>query len=117
MIPANAEYGVPGADDPAIVADVVSTGAALLPMLAAALDSLDADGGPLLETFSRAHADLAPALVAILAQCYYRDDRVMASLGMEARPPYPGGFEVEDGDWSLLDPVKAREPFYRRVDR
>ncbi|MGH7054344.1 MAG: hypothetical protein ACREFK_16060 [Stellaceae bacterium] len=31
----------------------------------------------------------------------------MRSLGMEPRPPYPKGFEVESGDWSLLDPVRA----------
>jgi len=47
--------------------------------------------------------------------CYYRDDRVMRSLGIEPRPPFPGGFAVEQGDWSLLDPVKARAPFWRQA--
>jgi len=61
-----------------------------------------------------ANLDRAP-LVAITAQCYYRDDRVMQSLGMEARPPYPLGFTLEQGDWSLLDPVRKREKFYRVV--
>jgi len=51
----------------------------------------------------------------VVAQCYYRDDRVMQSLGMELRPPFPKGFEVEQGDWSLLDPVRARPAFYRRT--
>src|SRR6516162_1999713 len=40
-------------------------------------------------------------------------DRVMRSLGLEPRPPYPKGFEVEQGDWSLLDPVRARPKLYR----
>jgi hypothetical protein len=39
----------------------------------------------------------------------------MQSLGMEVRPPFPKGFEVEQGDWSLLDPVRVRQPFYRRA--
>ena len=52
-------------------------------------------------------------LTRIILQCYYRDDRVMRSLGMEPRPPYPKGFEVEQGDWSLLDPVRARPKLYR----
>jgi hypothetical protein len=34
-------------------------------------------------------------LTRIILQCYYRDDRVMRSLGMEPRPPHPKGFEVE----------------------
>jgi hypothetical protein len=37
----------------------------------------------------------------------------MRSLGMEPRPPYPKGFAVEQGDWSLLDPVRARPTLYR----
>jgi hypothetical protein len=36
------------------------------------------------------------------------------SLGMEPRAPFPKGFEVEQGDWSLLDPVRARPKLYRR---
>ena len=54
-------------------------------------------------------------LSQIILQCYYRDDRVMRSLDMEVRPPFPKGFEVEQGDWSLLDPVRARPKLYREV--
>jgi hypothetical protein len=39
----------------------------------------------------------------------------MRSLGLEARPPYPKGFELEQGDWSLLDPVRAGPPLFREV--
>ena len=52
-------------------------------------------------------------LTRIILQCYYQDDRVMQSLGMEPRPPFPEGFEVEQGDWSLLDPVRGRPKLYR----
>jgi len=48
-------------------------------------------------------------------ECYYRDERVMQSLNMDNRPAFPQGYEVEQGDWSLLDPVKKRAPFYRQV--
>ena len=40
----------------------------------------------------------------------------MRSLGMEPRPAFPKGFEVERGDWSLLDPVRARPKLYRDTD-
>ena len=53
-------------------------------------------------------------LTRIILQCYYRDDRVVRSLGMEPRPPFPKGFEVEQGDWSLLDPVRAPDALSRR---
>jgi hypothetical protein len=39
----------------------------------------------------------------------------MRSLGMEVRAPFPKGFEVEQGDWLLLDPVRARAAFHRRT--
>jgi hypothetical protein len=54
-------------------------------------------------------------LVRLVLLCYYRDDRVMRSLGQEPRAPFPQGHVVEQGDWSLLDPVRMRAPMYRRV--
>jgi hypothetical protein len=63
-----------------------------------------------------AERDAAVAvLTRIVLLCYYRDDRVMLSLGLEPRPPFPKGHEIEQGDWSLLDPVRARAPFWRQV--
>ena len=56
------------------------------------------------------------ALVRVVLLCYYRDDRVMRSLGQETRAPFPLGHVVEQGDWSLLDPVRARPPMYRVVE-
>ena len=56
------------------------------------------------------------ALTRVILLCYYRDDRVMRSLGQEPRPPFPRGHVVEQGDWSLLDPVRKRSPMYRVVD-
>ena len=40
----------------------------------------------------------------------------MRSLGLEPRPPYPQGYEVEAGDYdSLLEPVRARGRLWRQA--
>ncbi len=59
--------------------------------------------------------DAAATLVRVVLQCYYRDDRVLRSLGLELRAPFPKGYALEQGDWSLLDPVKARSGTLRRA--
>lgn len=125
MIPASEEYGVPGADDPAIFADIVrSLGRdavdvrAALAELAAlgdgAFADLDADvAAAVVESFQASGSTTAAKLWRVILQCYYRDDRVLHSLGMEPRPPFPKGHVVEQGDWSLLDPVRNRPPSWR----
>lgn len=125
MIPASAAYAVPGADDQSIFADIVASLGPDAPAVREALRVLDAlsEGGfaalayaerlPVAQAFRARHAGLAAVLERVTAQCYYRDDRVMRSLGMDVRPPFPRGFEVEQGDWSLLDPVRARARIYR----
>jgi hypothetical protein len=128
IIPPSAAYGVPGADDEKIFGDI--------------LRSLDRDHGDVCRALAHlaalaggAFADLEPerraevaatfretggaplaALVRVVLLCYYRDDRVMRSLGQEPRPPFPKGHVVEQGDWALLDPVRKRPPMYRVVD-
>jgi hypothetical protein len=125
IVPASAKYGVPGADDDLIFADIlkslgrdaeaVRAGLALASRLAGGpLAGLDAAGREALGAKLRAEGG-APvaALTRVVLLCYYRDDRVMLSLGLEPRPPFPKGHVLEQGDWSLLDPVKARKPFWR----
>ena len=125
MIPASSAFAVPGADDDLIFADVLhSIGRDMIPVKQA-LARLDTLAGGTLADADPARQQAAAAafreeggipltaLTRVIVQCYYRDDRVMQSLGMEVRPPFPKGFEVEQGDWSLLDPVRARAPFYR----
>jgi len=127
MIPASSEYAVPGADDAAILSDIASSLGRDTVAVRKALAFLDSlAGGSLadapgqmqedaIQRFRQAHPALAAVLVAVVTRCYYRDDRVMRSLGMETRPPFPKGFDVEQGDWSLLDPVRARGKIYREV--
>lgn len=127
MVPASAEYGVPGADDEAIFADIVHSLGRDRNDVRAALallrDIAGGDFGSLDEASAeRAAAALlgreGPTITALgraVLQCYYRDDRVFRALGIEPRPPYPKGRELEQGDWSLLDAVRGRARLWRDV--
>jgi len=127
MIPESAEYKVPGADDRAIQADILATLGRDAGQVAAALAHLaQLAGAPLAELdsarreaiakqFRATGGAAAETLIRVVLQCYYRDDRVLRSLGLELRPPFPQGYVLEQGDWSLLEPVKARPSMWRRV--
>jgi hypothetical protein len=121
IVPASDAYKVPGADDAAIQADILATLGRDTGLVSAALDHLaKLAGGPLAELnadrrdavaleFRKQGGAAAATLVRVVLQCYYRDDRVLRSLGLELRAPFPKGYVLPDGDWSLLDPVKARQ--------
>lgn len=127
MIPASAEYDVPGADDGAIQADIMATLGRDTRRVGEALDHLARLAGTPLAQLDQARRDAvakefrssggtaAATLIRVVLQCYYRDDRVLRSLGLELRPPFPKGHALEQGDWSLLEPVKARPSMWRRV--
>ena len=127
IIPASTEYAVPGADDAAIQADILKTLGRDTEGVRAALDHLARLAGKPLAELDTARRDAvakefrasggaaAATLVRVVLQCYYRDDRVLRSLGLELRAPFPIGYTLEEGDWSLLDPVKAKPPSLRRA--
>ena len=127
IVPASDEYKVPGADDPAIQADMLATLGRDAKLVAAALDHLARLAGQPFAELDAAKRDAvaqefrssggaaAATLVRVVLQCYYRDDRVLRSLGLELRAPFPKGYVLPDGDWSLLDPVKARAGTLRRA--
>jgi hypothetical protein len=128
MVPASAEYGVPGADDAAIFADIVrSLGRdrnAVREALSMVREIAGGDFAGLDEPGAEAAAmrllarpgPMITALGRAVLQCYYRDDRVLRALGREPRPPYPNGHELDQGDWSLLDAVRGRPRMWRDVD-
>lgn len=110
MIPAGDDR--PAASDENIFADILTT---LRPHAAVVQDVLEIYQSTDLQGLSRLRHPAISALVGFTVQCYYRDDRVMQALDMEARPPHPQGYEVEQGDWALLQPVRERGQIYREV--
>jgi hypothetical protein len=125
MIPESPEHGVPGADDPAILDDIANSLGRDLPLVREALAAIAAKS---VGAFARLDRDRREALIndyhasggaaaatlgRLILGAYYRDDRVLLALKLEARPPFPQGYTLEQGDWSLLDAVRKRAPFWR----
>ena len=125
MIPQDPGLGMPGADDPAIQADIARSVGRDLPLVRQALAALEAKSAPglgglgrdrreaLVNDWYKAGGAAAAALCRVILAAYYRDDRVLVALGHEARAPFPKGYVVEKGDWALLDAVRARPAFWR----
>jgi hypothetical protein len=125
MVPASAEYGVPGADDETILADIVRSldrdtsavrmALAMLGEIAGGdFCSLDAENAETAAmTLLSRNGPVVTALGRAVLQCYYRDDRVLRALGLQAVPPFPKGRTLEQGDWSLLNAVRGRPPMWR----
>ena len=125
MIPADDANGMPGADDPIILADIVGSIGGDLALVRAALTAIAGRSGAgftglergrreaLINDWYASGGAAATALGRAILGAYYRDDRVLQALGHEARAPFPKGHVVEQGDWALLDPVKRWAPFWR----
>jgi hypothetical protein len=125
MVPADAAYGVPGADDETIFADIARSLGRDAEAVRAALAILQEIAGGDLHDLDAGKAEAAAtallsrdvlvvkALGRAVLQCYYRDDRVLRSLGIEPSAPFPKGRLLEQGDWSLLDAVRGRPQMWR----
>ena len=42
-----------------------------------------------------------------------KNEKVLELIGVEERPPFPNGYQIEKGDLSLLEPVFLRGKIYR----
>lgn len=122
LIPKSEAFGAPGADDAAIFEAIEASLEPSLPQLANLLADLASMGaGAIAERSLEAplgelaagHGPAFGVVAAAVIQAYYRDDRVMLSLGLEPRPPYPKGHAVEEGDFELLAPVRERGRIWR----
>ncbi|MBI2716979.1 MAG: hypothetical protein HYX37_21410 [Rhizobiales bacterium] len=122
MVPADAKLGVPGADDPAILADIVRSVGRDLPLVRKAITEITAKSFASLDRDRRevlindmygSRAAPIVALGRVILGAYYREDRVLLALRQEARAPFPKGYTLEQGDWSLLDAVRKRPPLWR----
>lgn len=125
MIPEEAALGMPGADDPIILDDIARSMGRDLPLVREALAAITVKAGEGFAGLERSAREAlindwyavggasAAALGRVILGAYYRDDRVLVALGHEARAPFPKGYVLEQGDWSLLDAVRNRPPFWR----
>ena len=114
--------GLPAASDPPILSMILEKAehfsARLKPDIQLLLAETDPFGVSPTELTNQLDKDprfrsFGRILTIIIMQAYYQDPRVLQSLGLEARPPFPLGHEMEPDDWSLLEPVIKRAPFYR----
>ncbi len=121
-IPADPEAKLPSASDPAILAVALRKAVQHESRPRSGLQTLFEEADPesmtdteivaLVESNPRLRS-LSRIITIITMQAYYQDHRVLTAHGLAARPPFPEGHEMEADDWSLLDPVKSRTPFYR----
>ena len=132
IIPASDDGRFPSAADMDVLGYIAKTDPQLLDTVRTELDRLNAgsedlygvvfgDAGEthrqgLLDEIRGAEPQFLGGLALQTVTLYYQDDRVMEAIGMEARPPFPKGYEVVAGDLSLLDPVRARGQVYRDVE-
>ena len=130
IIPASEELNIPGASDTLIFKNIIANSAKNHQKILESLSALETLAQEkenasfanllidqrvrIIKIFRETYPTEANMFENLTSQCYYQDDRIMISLGMEPRPPYPEGFIVEQGDWSLLEPVRKREKFYRK---
>ena len=87
--------------------------AQLAALAGGAFAALDAARAETVAATFHAQGGAAATLGRVILQCYYRDDRVLRSLGHEPRAPFPLGRVLEQGDWSLLDAVRGRPNLWR----
>ena len=125
MIPADDGYGLQGANDEIIFKDIVrslgrdtqAVGSALAVLREIAGEDFHGMAAEKAEATAMALLSRDDAVVKALGravlQCYYRDDRVVRSLGIEPVAPFPKGRLLEQGDWSLLDAVRGRPQMWR----
>jgi len=134
LVPPSADGRMPGAGAAGLgLADRLEEGLRsrpeLAPMVEQGLERLDAlaagragerfaelDPAHRREPFDALAAEQPGLLGLLLLQtyaAYYSHPRVLEALGQEPRPPHPDGFEVPATDFSLLEPVRRKPPFYR----
>lgn len=131
IVPPHPGRGLPGASEVGVPAHLAARVPDALPALRDELDALDcaarkrhglafaALAQPARQALVDAIRAAEPAFMSRLAVetvgCYYMDDRVLRAIGMEARPPWPKGYQVMKGDLALLEPVRARGKIWRDV--
>lgn len=127
MIPACKSKNLPGADDDIIFDDILTSldrdTAAVAEILRKLHSQAGGDfeqltsisAGSILYEFSTKDRANAAVLEQVIAQCYYRDERVMKAINIEPRAPYPNGYTLMKTNWDLLEPVRGRGKIFRDI--
>jgi len=131
MIPQSADGSFPAAGALGLAAAVSERFGDAAPLVAQGLSALNElaaehgasdfaalaadDRAQLLEQFAVQQPTFLPLLSFHTYAVYYQHPRVREALGLGPRPPFPEGYELEQGDLSLLDGVRARPRFYRET--
>lgn len=129
IIPPSRERGLLGAGEAGLAGELDEKTPELRPVLRQGLAALDekargrgADGFAALAPAERAatlreldEADpgFLPGLLYHAYARYYQHPRVLEALGLEARAPFPGGYELEPLDPERLAAVRSRPRFWR----
>jgi hypothetical protein len=132
IIPPAPEQDLPGADDEQIFPHYLSNAAEHSELLRSELhDLLKAAGGiatvckwntPTFDEWFCEWEDKWPKqthvffrrFTPMVMRAYYQDPRVHSAYNRRPGPPYPEGYVIIEGDWSLLDQVRERAPLYRK---
>ena len=131
LVPARPDADVPAAGELGLAPEIWERFGEGGPALAEGLAALDAfamealgerfdaiaraEREPLLRRFDAEQPTLLGGLVFHTYAVYYHHPRVMEAIGLEGRAPFPKGYELEPGDLSGLEAVRARGPRYRRA--
>ena len=129
MVPANGEF--PGAAEPEILTVIInklSTEESTVTDALGLLESLSqqdygmdfsglasAQQEKLFERMKHQASSFIQMLQVNVLSSYYQNQKVLSALGVPARSPYPDGYTVAETDWSILDPVRERDPFYKKI--
>jgi hypothetical protein len=129
LIPRSADGRFPGAGEVGVARILAQRAPELAPLVVQALAildglaaergardfaSLDARERPaVLQVWSEKHPLLLPALIFHAYAAYYGERQVVEALGLEHRPPFPGGYPLEPTDPARLDAMRRRKPMYR----
>ena len=120
IIPPSTDGRLPGAGEVGLgaavqqaMAGAVEPGLAALPADFAELPVAERQAA--LEGLGTSQPGFVPGLLFHSYVGYYQDARVVEALGLEARPPFPKGYDMEPNDLTLLDAVRQRPSMVRET--
>jgi hypothetical protein len=78
-------------------------------------DLASQDRVPLVSAVAAEHPGFIETLLFQTFTTYYQHPLVVAAIGLSPEPPYPGGYDLEEGDLGLLEPVRKRASMHREI--